>query len=182
LRPLPGLETPSRLTLGGWPDAETKIPGANDGLTLWEVPVFSLQKKEDSAVVLYWEEKELKPGEKRHFGFSYGLGQMSSEDNGKLGLILAGNPVAGEDLTVMALIRDPRMGQTVTLKEQPGIELLEGERKQQVALPTNEGTQITTLTWKVRLGMAGSLPIVIESSDGLTHREIVTVGQERKPK
>ena len=70
---LAGLEGPSRVTLGGYPAfdlgnspnvfAAPRVPGCRQEKTGWEVPVFSMKTKTpaDSAVVIYWDPKELLP-------------------------------------------------------------------------------------------------------------------------
>ncbi len=97
------VEAPGRVTLGGWPAKESKQPGANDGLTLWNVPVFSIKALNDGAAVLYWPEQKLGPKQQRRVGFAYGLGAFTANDKGNLGLIVDGVPAVGRELTVVAL-------------------------------------------------------------------------------
>src|SRR5262249_54982190 len=58
------LEPPTRVSLTHWPQVSP----------FWEVPVVPI--REDSAVVMYWKEREVKPGDRREVGFSYGLGDI----------------------------------------------------------------------------------------------------------
>src|SRR5262249_54372297 len=85
-------EPPGRVLLTHW-------PGFN--YFNWEVPVNSM--RDDSAVVLYWQDKPLAPGGKREFGFAYGLGSVASAEGvGKLGVTLGGSFEPGQNFTVTA--------------------------------------------------------------------------------
>lgn len=63
LRPGGNLEPAARLLV-------TRFPGDKEALS-WEVPGADFAG--NSAVFLYWQPQELKPGEKRVVGFAYGL-------------------------------------------------------------------------------------------------------------
>ena len=96
-----GLEAPSRVTLGAWPNPELRPRGGEyqrcrQEKTMWEVPLMDINiikdaktNQGDSAVVLYWNERDLAPGQVREVGFAYGVGQVSSaEGKGKLAVSL----------------------------------------------------------------------------------------------
>src|SRR5262249_16649928 len=92
------LDLPDRVTLGAYPGPGLRSldPRCRQMHTLWEVPVLPIkslrpddpmQPPGDSAVVMYWNEKALGPGEAREVGFTYGLGRLSSaEGKGRLAL------------------------------------------------------------------------------------------------
>src|SRR5262249_44822338 len=87
------LEAPGRVTLGAWPDDSLKAraPAAQANLTRWDVPLASLRETKDSAVTLYWPEKELAPGARRRLGFAYGLGVLAADKGqGRLALAVGG--------------------------------------------------------------------------------------------
>src|SRR5262249_41613567 len=92
-----GLEPPGRVTLGAYPDGGLSRFDwhCRQEKTMWEVPVFPIKKLKpegDSAVVLYWEPKELPPGKSREVGFAYGVGSVSGkEGKGKLALTVGGS-------------------------------------------------------------------------------------------
>ena len=106
-----------------------------DGLVRWEVPIRPMEqanqpgRPKDSAVVMYWLPRELKPGEKREVGFSYGLGHVSSS-GGQLGLSVGGSKSPGGELTVVALVNNPQPGQKLQLKLPDGFTLVEGQAEQ----------------------------------------------------
>ena len=90
-----GLEPPGRVSLTHW-------PGGN---APWEVGM--RQMGGDSAVVIYWHEKVLKPGQRRQFGFAYGLGGVDAgEGAGRLGITLSGSFEPGQVFTVTAYVNN----------------------------------------------------------------------------
>lgn len=167
-------------TLAAGTDTFVLWKSADDGMTLWDVPVVSMRTLDDAAVVLYWSEKKLNPGETRRLGFRYGLGHFSAEEKGKLGMILQGNPKVGEDITIMAVIRNPKKGQTVTLKTEKSLKRITPNATLNVKMPPKDDTQITTLIWQVRVTEAGQLPVLLESSNGATHRDVLRVAEKKK--
>src|SRR5258708_7605290 len=118
-----GLEAPSRITLGAWPDpkiGDARFPNKKDHpyqqfMTGWNVPLDSMQTMRqinpkasaDSCVVMYWPEQELKAGDKRVIGFSYGLGTLSSQKEGKIGLSFGGPPQPAPQFRLPALVPNP---------------------------------------------------------------------------
>ena len=81
---------PDRVSLTHW-------PGFNYGA--WEVRMQNIA--EDSAIVLYWNPIDMKPGEKREMAFSYGLGNLKG---GKLGLTVGGTLAVNREMTVIAYV------------------------------------------------------------------------------
>src|SRR5262249_15944218 len=112
------VEAPTRVSLTRWP-----------GVSLvWDVPLAPMG--DDSAVAMYWNVRELKAGEKREVGFSYGLGSVSSA-SGRLGLSVGGEFSPGGELTVVALVSDPQKGEKVKLVLPEGFRLVEGQKDTQ---------------------------------------------------
>src|SRR5262249_44674590 len=59
----------------------------------------------NSCIVLYWPEREMKPGEDRTFVFAYGLGKLTHEygsPDPHLALTYGPRPVPGGEFTIMA--------------------------------------------------------------------------------
>lgn len=168
------VEPPSRVILGSWPDPLLKIPGAKGSDTLWNVPIASIQKSQDSAAVLYWDEKELPAGGKRELAFSYGLGNFSASTAGDLGIILAGTFKAGADMTVLGLLKNPAAGQTVTLRLTDGLERVGGAETQ--AIPSSSSiSKVSPVTWRVRAAKEGTFAVGVESSTGSLHHQGVKI-------
>jgi hypothetical protein len=172
-----GLEPPSRVTLGAWPDGNLwKLDHlAMKQDTLWDVPVLSMRDealdRPDSAVTIYWDPRELKAGEKRVVGFAYGLGEVSGSDNGSLGLALSGNResfVDGGEFTLTAYVKDPRDKQTATLTlGTRRLMLVEGKETQDVPkLDPNVKSTYSPVTWKIRSTRGGRFELKVKLSTG----------------
>jgi hypothetical protein len=125
-------------------------------------------KKPDSAVVLYWEDKELGPGQSREVGFAYGLGHISSGEGGKLALTPPTNPREGEDFPLVAYVSDPVEGQSVELiLPKKGLKLVEGTAKQTVPpLGAEAASRNSSVVWRVKADKAGTYKVMVRSSTG----------------
>ena len=155
------IEPPDRVTLGAWPNAELRRSSGRgrDALqghmTLWAVPVLpimamkqaSFQASADSAVVMYWQQRDLEPGAKREVGFAYGLGSVAASAGGKLALTVGGALVRGGDFTVTAYVTDPQPGQRLTLRLPAGLQIQEGSAEQAVPpIAADASRPISTVT------------------------------------
>ncbi len=153
-----GLEPPLRVTVGAYPDQRLG-ERCNQEKTLWEVPVHSIKRLPpgDSAVVLYWEERALGPGQSRTVGFSYGLGRVAGKQGGgRLALTTGGSFRSGEVFTATAYVGSPSPGEEVTLALPEGFELVEGKETQAVPPPARGSERrISPVTWRVRAPRAG---------------------------
>jgi hypothetical protein len=159
-----GAEAPSRLLLTHW----------DKDITKWDIPQAPIG--DDSAVVVYWEEKKLPAGEKREVGFSYGLGSLSITTNGRLGINVGGSLVKDSDMTVVALVSSPKSGEQLTLKLPAGLKLIEGEAKQTVPpVPAGAAAQQSPVTWRIRAERAGIFTIEVHSSSGGTQKKNITI-------
>jgi hypothetical protein len=185
-----GLEAPSRVILGAWPDEKlfdvdpVKAKYAHKQDTLWDVPVMSMQTDQlksktnangDSAVTLYWKEEELGPGKSRQLGFAYGLGSLTGDSGkGSLGLSTGGELIAEQDFTLTAYVKDPVPNQTVTLTLQKGLKLVSGKEKEEV----KGGASFSTVSWRLRAEKEGSYKVTLTSSTGASveHRLAVFPG------
>ncbi len=159
-----GVEPPGRLSLTRW-------SGFSD--SSWNIPVANLS--DDSAVVLYWPEKSLKPGEKRVIGFAYGLGNVTSS-NDKLGLTLGGSFEPGQAFTATALVDNPVPGQTLRLELPDGLSRTGGAETQPVPPAQNVGGRDTSVvTWKIQVERVGEFKLKVHSSTGLTQAKTISI-------
>jgi hypothetical protein len=181
---VPGLEAPNRVTVGAWPSAAFGDDVCLEGQTRWEVPVYSMHKAKppDSAVVLYWNERELLPGQSRELGFTYGLGHVhGGEGRGKLAVTAGGSFEHRGEFTVTAYVARPVPGQTVALSlpnqsEWNSFELISGPARQAVPQP-GAGLSVSPVTWRVRATpMADKYSLRVESSDGTAQGLPVVIG------
>ena len=139
------LEAPGRFTLGAWPARSSDEPRALDISTGWEVPLGSIKAAQDSAATIYWTEQELAPCAKRDLGFTYGLGEVTADSSGRLGLSIGGPLMAGTEFTAMAYVQSPAPNETLTLRVPPGLTLVSGTE----TLPVPETGHLGLVAWKL---------------------------------
>jgi hypothetical protein len=192
------LEAPGRVLLGGYPDGPLRQlghPEANAWLTPWEVPFVSIRELveqrrrlraaglerepvPDSAVTLYWDERPLRPGERRELGFAYGLGQVASGDGeGKLLLTLGGRTVRDGTFTLTALRHEPVRGERLRLALPPGdrLEVLGPEEQEVPEVPAGAARPISTVTWRIRARKVGRSTLTVRSSTGVAQKQAVRI-------
>ena len=181
---------PSRISvLGGWPDEaawerfglRSRRQRAANALDCAE-PVDARQGdirvrgnttsilEKDSCVTMYWDERPLKPAEKRTVGFSYGLGSVANQESGgKLLLTVGGRMAVDAEFTLTALISNPDpQGESLTFAVPTGLELIGGHEKESVPiLEANATRKVSTVTWKIRAKRAGEYSLVVKSSKGV---------------
>jgi hypothetical protein len=183
-----GLEPPSRVTLGAWPVRKLRTlqgGAAADGeRTRWTVPVLDMDLAKssenplgDSAVTLYWEDREIPAKQTRTVGFAYGLGSVSGEKSGGLGLTSGGELVAGKDFTLTAYVKNPAFGTTITLALPKGLQLAAGTEKQDVPpLPPGSVGAYSPVTWRVKALKAGLFKVSVTLNSGATlqHKLVIS--------
>jgi hypothetical protein len=179
------IDAPDRVTLGSWPNTDLARPPHNDRRcqqekTLWDVPVNPIKtlNPADSCVTMYWDDKVLKPGEKREVGFAYGLGNVASDKGaeGRLGLSVGGRFVPGGEFTLTALVANPQRGEALTLDLPAGFKLIEGETTQKVPpVPASATRRTSPVTWKIKAGAEGSYSLKVTSSAGAAQSQPVRI-------
>jgi hypothetical protein len=181
---VPGLEAPGRVTIGAWPNHELALRGPREHrfkemFTLWEVPVRPIRSLDpaDSAVTIYWEERQLEPGARRSVGFTYGLGVMAgSEGGGQLAVTVGGSFQPEGEFTVTALVKDPVLKQTVTLTLPQGFRLLDGDATRTVPPPPADARGTSPVTWKVQgPSREGMYILKVQSSTGASQTQPVRI-------
>ena len=129
----------------------------------------------DSALGIFWEPKEIKPGGKREFAYGYGQGiVLPPEGEGQYEVKLGGSFEPGKLFTVTAVVSDPAPGQALSLQLPEGVELVEGRTTQPVPSPL-EFQANSVVMWKARVTRPGAFPLQIRSSSGTTLTKLVTV-------
>jgi hypothetical protein len=186
------VESPDRVTLGAWPDNNFNrfgIPEAKGHRTGWDVPFLDIQRlrqladaqrmeaEPDSAVVMYWLDRPLKPGDKREVGFTYGLGTVaSSEGGGRLALTVGGRLVAHGEFTLTALVQDPQSNEKLTLTLPPGFDLIEGSETQPVPpVPPQMSQKFSPVTWKIRAGGNGKYTLRVKSNKNAEQTQVIRI-------
>ena len=165
----PGLEKPSKLTLGCWPDYRLKnlIPdGKNckEGDTLWDVPVAKINTLDpaDSAVTMYWEPTLILPFKTREVGYSYGLGTFAgSQGQGQLALTAGGSFAPNGEFTLTAYVSGHTSKDTLDLILPEGFKLIEGSLKTSL----RDSQSKYAISWKLKAPSSeGDFPFKIQSS------------------
>ncbi len=159
------LDPPDRFMVTRYP---SKIDNA---YKKWKIPYADFI--DDSSVAIYWEPKDLGANQTREIAFTYGLGSISAEAD-KLGLTVGGSFQAGGELTVVALVSDPKAS-TVTLKLPAGMSLA-GKQTMTQKVPTIRAGRAVPVTWKVRTMNAGARQeIAVSTDNGLNQSRRVTI-------
>jgi hypothetical protein len=147
------------------------------GFNTWEMPAFMAGG--DSALGVFWEPKEIKPGGKREIAYGYGQGIATSpESEGQVEMLLGGSFEPGKVFSVTAYVNDPAPGQSLTLQLPDGMALAEGKEVQSVpGLGDHEHSSV--VFWRVRLLRLGEFPVRVRSSTGVTSGKIISVTQPK---
>ncbi len=183
-----GLEPPSRVTLGAWPAhslrtiAGGELAKAQD--TRWEVPVLPMELAKsagspqgDSAVTMYWNDKEIAPRKTRTVGFAYGLGSVTGDKGaGQLGVTAGGEMMAGKEFTLTAYVKNPAPGTTIALVLPRGLQLAGGKDKEEVPMVApGSPSPYSPVTWRVKALKSGAPRVRVTLSTGakLEHRLVI---------
>ncbi|MBI1918820.1 MAG: hypothetical protein HYS12_29365 [Planctomycetes bacterium] len=180
----PGTIAHLTLRLGGQLEPPNKVRLTHWVSTVsWGLPLVSItENRHDSACVLTWDERALEPGKTREVGFAYGLGNVSTEGTGALGVTLARGVFQPEEVfEVTAYVNKPLPGETLTLELPSGFRLEEGEAKREVPQPAASAEdRRSVVTWTVRAaGQQKNYKLVVRSSRGVAQTKAVIVLKPR---
>lgn len=172
------IEPPTRVMLCAWPNQALGVPGALGGMTRWDVPflpIRALPERPDSAVILYWDDRNLEPGQKRVMAFAYGLGRVASTglSAGQLALTAQGVFRPGAEITVTAYVADPKPGQKIRLVLPSGLRLVEGQQEVKPVVRSSVGSY-SPVTWRIRADRTGTFRLSVET-DGLSQSEDIHI-------
>lgn len=157
-------DNPSKIIL-------SNLGAVGGGFNQWDIQA---QPAGDSACAIYWDAKEVRPGEKRVMVWGYGGGIASDADNdGKVTLGLGGSFEPNKLFTITALVEDPAPNQALTLELPDGLRLVEGREIQPVPAPGPQGNSV--VMWRARVLRTGAYPIRVRSSTGTTQVKDVTI-------
>jgi uncharacterized protein (TIGR03067 family) len=157
-------EAPARVSLTAWPGRAY----------VWDVPTRDM--KDDSAVVMYWtSDRALPPGGTRKVGFAYGLGSVSSSEQGDLRLTVDGQFQVGKPISVLAYVKRPQAEQTLKLKLPAELERTEGKEVETVAAAKAGTNDTSTVTWRIRATKPGRFTVAVASSNGLEQSQAILI-------
>ncbi|MCI0685527.1 MAG: hypothetical protein L0Y71_25795 [Gemmataceae bacterium] len=145
------------------------------GFNGWDMP--AIASMGDSAMGVFFDPKEIRPGGRREFGYAYGKGvAIAPESEGNVEVRLTGSFEPGKLFTVTALINDPVLGQALTLDLPKGMALVEGREIQPVPQPTTDPPQ-SFVVWRCRVLELGQHPLRLRSSTGVTQTKLITISR-----
>jgi hypothetical protein len=171
----PGFVAHLTLALGSNLEKPERVVLTRHGVGLGTWDMQPVQSMGDSALGVFWEPKDIKPGAKREFAYGYGQGiVLPVEGEGQYEMQLGGSFEPGKLFTVTALVADPAPGQTLTLQLPDGMDAVEGRATQPVP-PTGPDQASSAVMWKGRVAREGRYLLQIRSSSGITQTKIVTV-------
>ncbi len=136
--------------------------------------------RKDSCVVLIWAPHEMNPGEVREMAFTYGLGQISSafgEKAGQLALYAPGSVRPGDQFTVTAFAKSPKMTEPMQLKLPEGLVLADDKETADKPVPA-EG-QYGQVSWRVKAVKEGKYDLEVEHG-GATAKRPLTVSEKKR--
>ncbi|MSU79221.1 MAG: hypothetical protein EXS16_14160 [Gemmataceae bacterium] len=174
-------EAPDRFLLTHYPGKT--IGEAKGGYKEYDVPVVPFIGKKptgktnfggDSCAVMYWNKKELKPGETREMGFTYGLGSVTVGGSGKLALTVGGRMFTGGELTVVALVADEK-ATTATLELPPGLEHIDPSKQTQLIEKALREGRPSPVTWQVRATRDGEHLLSVTTDSDLKNQRKVKI-------
>jgi hypothetical protein len=170
----PGYVAHMSLNLGGRVERPNRVvlTAFAEGFQTWECR--PIQSMGDSAMAVFWDPKELKPGSKREIAYGYGKGLAVSEGDGRFDLALAGSFEPGKSFKVTASVTDPAPGQVLNLELPEGMTLVDGKELQPVPVPTGEDT-VSLVVWRARVLRPGEHAVRVRSSTGVTMGKVVTI-------
>jgi len=145
------------------------------GFNSWDMP--AIMAMGDSALGVFWEPREIKPGGKRELAYGYGQGiVISPESEGQVEMALGGSFEPGKRFNVTAYVADPGPGQFLTLELPAGMTLVEGKACQPVpASPPEEPSSM--VVWQARVLHPGEFAVRVRSSTGVTQGKHITIAQ-----
>jgi len=170
----PGYVSNLTLDLGNRLEKPDRLVLTRFGLAgVWDMP--AMASMGDSAIGVYWEPKEIKPGGKREYAYAYGKGvAINPEGNGQVELAVDGSFEPGKSFKVLARVNDPAAGQVLTLELPEGMELLEGRELQPVPPPLGEEPH-SLVVWRARVARPGEYAVRVRSSTGVTQGKLISI-------
>jgi hypothetical protein len=172
----PGFIAHMTFNLGKQFDMPDRIILTNLGAQIDQWNLGVMQAMGDSAMGVFWEPKEIKPGGKRSIAYAYGQGIAPvAEGEGQITINLSGSFEPGKLFTISAMVQDPAPGQSLALELPAGMELMEGKERQPVPAHNDDGNSM--VLWKARVLDMGQFTVRVRSSTGVTQAKIVTISR-----
>jgi hypothetical protein len=158
------VEPPSRVSLTRWPGISSD----------WDVKIQPMGT--DSAVILYWGERDLTPSQTREIGFAYGLGDVRSSQ-GRIGATTVANAQTGSEFPISAYVKEPAANETLTLVPPAGLRVVGSATVPVPPPPADSKDRTSLVTWKAVATQAGQFDVAIRSSTGAVQQQTINVAK-----
>jgi hypothetical protein len=179
----PGFVAHLTLNLGGGIEKPNRIILTRHGAFRNQWDMQAVQAMGDSAMAVYWDPRDVKPGGKREVGYAYGEGiAYGPASAGNVSVNLGGSFEPGKVFTIAAMVNDPAPGQSLTLELPDSMERVEGKRVQPVPTTGDDQEAQTMVLWKARVLRTGEFPIRIRSSTGVTLTKVINISEAENGK
>ncbi|OAI54577.1 hypothetical protein AYO44_03275 [Planctomycetaceae bacterium SCGC AG-212-F19] len=179
-------EPPSKMVICRWPQNSEARWGGTNAPGDWQYePIDKNPNAPDSCVVLYWQQVNMKPNEKRELAFTYGLGRVLAdvEDpairpaaNGKMRLFSSPGATTARPFPVIAYYNG-RADAKLKLTLPAGLELAPGEEAEQAVGNFNRAGY-GQVTWRVRATKPGTYAIEATGTDIGLATEVIRVREK----
>jgi hypothetical protein len=145
------------------------------GFNTWDMPVMASMG--DSAIAIYWEPKDLRPGAKREYAYAYGKEvAVNLEGIGQVEMAVDGSFEPGKTFKILARVSDPAPGQVLSLELPEGMSLLEGREMQPVPPPLGDDPN-SMVVWRARVEQPGDYAVRVRSSTGVTQGKLISISR-----
>jgi hypothetical protein len=170
----PGYVSHLSLNLGGRMEKPDRVvlTAFAEGFNTWECRPIAANG--DSALAVFWESREIKPGGRREVAYAYGKGLVPGAGDGRFDVALGGSFEPGKLFKVSALVHDPAPGQVLSLELPEGMALAGGKELQPVPPPLGEET-VSLVVWQARVERPGEYAVRVRSSTGVTQGKLVNI-------
>jgi hypothetical protein len=182
-----GAEPIEKMVICRWPqNSEARWGGTGaPGDWVYE-PMDKNPNAKDSAVILYWQQTNMKPDEKRNLAFTYGLGRIISLNDpnsdvkvaqgGKMRLFV-GRASLTKPFVATAYVKASDPNQQVTLRLPKGLEFVPGE-KDTKSVPAPGPAGYSQVTWRLKAKETGSFVIEADAPTIGIATEKVTINKD----
>jgi hypothetical protein len=156
-----------------------RYPGNKEARWEWSYENMMTNDRDgDSAVILYWQYRNMNREEERRMAFTYGLSEVSltgvAGPGGmtQLALSAPGTVAPDTEFFLTAYVWGAKKGQTVTVTLPAGISLAAGQTRDKVI---DEDGQRVQVYWKLKAGSAGQYEVEAASGGARTKPYKITV-------
>ncbi len=165
---LKGMESLHKLVICRWPQEH----GTSEARWDWEYQPMNAGPEKDSCVVLYWDARDLKAGEKRAMGYTYGLGRIADEaEQAPMRLLAGGAAKTGRPFVLSFYIQGGKVGSKVKLRLPAGLALADGEKEEKI-IQAHNIKDYAQVSWRVLAARVGRYTVKAVLDERETQQEV----------